>query len=438
MKYRVVVTLPYWVLSGVNFFSANLVRGLQSQGVSAEILLTEQDTNLVTIPDAPAPLPDDIPFSRLPVGRQDTWGAHWRALIAYLEDCAPCIYIPAYDWRHSIVSPKLSRRVCIVGALRSDDPMHYDHLMRLGKYWNAIVAVSSTVARHAAALAPDLASRITAIPNGFDIPSSAPERPQSDAAPLQMIYHGVLNQHQKRILDLPAIVEALMKRQVPAELTIVGDGPTRGQLLDRARPLMDCGAIRYLDMVPHARIPEHLRQSDVYLLPSAFEGMPNALLEAMGMGCVPIVTDIPSGIPELIRDGVSGFRVPVGDIGSFADRIELLRQNPVLRREMSLNAYRTIAEGGYRLQDMVDRYLALFERVLWEAERGVYQRPRGPLLAPPESVAGVQILPGNYAREIRETEWSLSWRRRFPARTNRVLDRAVRKLQRVRSDDGPP
>ena len=55
-----------------------------------------------------------------------------------------------------------------------------------------------------------------------------------------------------------------------------------------------------------------LEQQDAYILTSEFEGMPNALNEAMARGCVPVVTDIRSGIPELVRYGVNGYRVPVG------------------------------------------------------------------------------------------------------------------------------
>src|SRR5215471_18460155 len=48
-KLTVVVGAPYWVLNGVNVFSVNLVRGLLSQGISAHILLTEEDSNLVNV-----------------------------------------------------------------------------------------------------------------------------------------------------------------------------------------------------------------------------------------------------------------------------------------------------------------------------------------------------------------------------------------------------
>ena len=100
-RYRVVVGSTYWTLTGVNIFSANLVRDLNASGISSHVLLTEQKTRLVTIYDPFMDLPEDVPFEYLPVQPKDSWGAHWGALIRYLEELAPCVYIPNADWRHS-------------------------------------------------------------------------------------------------------------------------------------------------------------------------------------------------------------------------------------------------------------------------------------------------------------------------------------------------
>jgi glycosyltransferase involved in cell wall biosynthesis len=60
---------------------------------------------------------------------------------------------------------------------------------------------------------------------------------------------------------------------------------------------------------------------DILVMPSRSEGLPVALLEGMAHGCVPVVSDLPSGIPELVLNGVSGFRIAVGDIAGFAGAI---------------------------------------------------------------------------------------------------------------------
>ena len=63
------------------------------------------------------------------------------------------------------------------------------------------------------------------------------------------------------------------------------------------------------------------RESDVYLLSSDYEGMPNALMEAMASGLICIATDCPTGPRDLIDDGVNGFLVPVGDIQALTKAI---------------------------------------------------------------------------------------------------------------------
>ena len=62
-------------------------------------------------------------------------------------------------------------------------------------------------------------------------------------------------------------------------------------------------------------------QHDVLVMPSRNEGLPVALLEAGAAALIPVVSDLPSGIPEVVESGVSGYRVPVGDIRRFADAI---------------------------------------------------------------------------------------------------------------------
>ncbi|MCM8776281.1 MAG: hypothetical protein NC930_08055 [Candidatus Omnitrophica bacterium] len=143
MEWKVIVTTPYWRLNGVNIFSEHLVRNLRERGCDAHILLTRPHAVNLN----PMEMPVDIPFAKLSVTKTNSRKGRWRALIQYLEDRTPCIYIPNYDYEASSISPELSDRVAIVGILHSDDPEHYRHVRRLGKFWNAVVAVIREVAR---------------------------------------------------------------------------------------------------------------------------------------------------------------------------------------------------------------------------------------------------------------------------------------------------
>src|SRR5262249_31285225 len=118
-------------------------------------------------------------------------------------------------------------------------------------------------------------------------------------------------------------------------------------------------------------------------LPSAFEGLPIGVLEAMGQGCVPVVSDVRSGVREVVNEGGNGFRVATGDIAGFARRLAELHADAPMRRRMAEAAWRTIQDGPYRVEAMVQRYVDLFAKVLEEARTGVFKRPPGRILPPP-------------------------------------------------------
>jgi glycosyltransferase involved in cell wall biosynthesis len=401
MQFQVIAGSPYWAMNGVNIFSANLVRGLIARGVPAHILLTEQHSKLVDIHEPMMPLPKGVPVEELPSHGQENWGAHWGAMIRYLEQRAPCVYIPNHDWRHSVVCSRLSPKVRVVGVVHSDDPLHYDHVARLGRYWDAIVATTDAIAAQVIAHNPSLARRVTTIPIGVPVPERLPLRETAAGAPLRVVYQGELIQHQKRVLDLPKIVEAALQRGTSVELSIIGDGKEREALRAASSPLMERGAVKFLGLLPHGRLMEMLGQFDVCLLTSEFEGMPNALGEAMARGCVPIVTDIRSGMRELVRDGENGFVVPVGGIAAFAAKLSLLHREAQLRSRMSGKARHAVIAGGFDVQTMVARYSALFgDLFTGRFTRPRFRRPQGILRLPPTQVNQVKLFETPEARRF--------------------------------------
>jgi glycosyltransferase involved in cell wall biosynthesis len=406
--YRVVVGSPSWQLNGVNVFAEHLTRGLVKRGIDAHIFLTEHDTWLVQLPKELMPFPADIPHVEIDVPHQATWEQHWYQTIKYVESLAPCIYLPNSDFRHSCVTPLLSKNVCVVGLIQGDDPIHYEHVHRLGRYWDAIVCVSEEIADKVARQDEDYRPRIHSIPNTVVVPPDAPPRHRQPTDPIRIVYHGVLNTYQKRILHLADILAELDRRGVPFRMTIAGHGPQKDELLARCQRWIDRGDFDYRGIVPHHAVDELLRENDCYIMTSAFEGMPHAVLEAMSQACVPVVTDIDSGIPELVRQGESGFRVPVGDTASFADRFEELYRDPDKLQRLSLGTHRAIKQSRFNVDAMVDQYLDLFDRVLANSSNGSFVRPPGTVLPPPAVVNGLSIFPCETVGYVWQTEKMLA------------------------------
>jgi glycosyltransferase involved in cell wall biosynthesis/4-hydroxybenzoate polyprenyltransferase len=423
--YRVFSCATYWNLTGVHVFAEHLLRGLNGRGVDARLLLTETNTDLVQLPADLMPLPDGVTVEELPVARTASWSAHWVTLVRMLSRQAPCIFLPNVAYRHSCISPKLPSNVCVVGIIQSDDPVHYEHVCRLGRYWDAIVCVSEACARQVAALDPSLATRLHVIPNAVRVPAEFPARAEetlSSSQPLRVIYHGVLNSYQKRILDLAAILDECARREIAVRVTVAGDGPQKDEFLRACEPHLRSGSLRYLGLISNDRVEELLREHDAYVLPSAFEGMPHAMLEAMAQGCVPVVTDIHSAVPELIRDGMNGYRVPVGDIGAFTERLRGLQANSALRTALAAEAHRTLLGSCYDVRAMTESYIRIFDGVLEAARTGIFRRPQGRIMPPPREVAGISIFPMEHCWAVDAAErWLAGKRERTAMRVERFL-----------------
>jgi glycosyltransferase involved in cell wall biosynthesis len=131
----------------------------------------------------------------------------------------------------------------------------------------------------------------------------------------------------------PFLIEALSQliQKTPARLMILGQGPMKPELEDQIRRL---GLTEYVWMPGFISNPyPYLRQATLFILPSLWEGLPNALLEAMSLGKPIIATLCNQSVEQLIRPGENGMLVPPGDVQSLKEAIVCLLRNPELRKD---------------------------------------------------------------------------------------------------------
>ncbi len=100
---------------------------------------------------------------------------------------------------------------------------------------------------------------------------------------------------------------------------------------------------------------------DAYLLTSNYEGMPNALMEAMAVGLPSISTDCPTGPSELITDGNNGFLVPLGDAEALAQRMEMLMNMPKSERALIGSSAKNTMKEKFNSDVISKAWLKLFE-----------------------------------------------------------------------------
>lgn len=120
------------------------------------------------------------------------------------------------------------------------------------------------------------------------------------------------------------------------EVVIVGAGPEYDNLLNLITELEVVDKVSIVD--PVKNIESLMACAGLVVQPSRFEGFPNVILEAMGMGAPVISADCPSGPSEIIEDGVNGRLVPVGDVAALSTAIVECISNPMLRERLGNNA----------------------------------------------------------------------------------------------------
>src|SRR5699024_2810623 len=100
-------------------------------------------------------------------------------------------------------------------------------------------------------------------------------------------------------------------------------GPLKKELIDYTRELKIDDKVHLKGKVPN--IQKCIKDSTVFVLSSDYEGMPNALIEAMTLGIPCVATDTPSGGPaEVIKNGYNGYLVPIKNVNELKDAIQKL------------------------------------------------------------------------------------------------------------------
>jgi L-malate glycosyltransferase len=144
---------------------------------------------------------------------------------------------------------------------------------------------------------------------------------------------------QKRVMDWVAAARLLHQDHPQVHFIWVGEGPLRSLMV---RAVSDAGLTSVVHLAGvQADVRPFLAAMDIYMMSSAFEGLPVALLEAMAMGCAPVCTAV-GGIPEVIRQGENGFLTVSGQPEQLAAAVSRLVVNPERARVVAEAARSTI------------------------------------------------------------------------------------------------
>lgn len=165
----------------------------------------------------------------------------------------------------------------------------------------------------------------------------------------------------KRITDCVRAFALLRARcEQCVRLVLCGDGPEREKAERLAIELGVADDVIFPGSVPN--IADYLSVADVFLLPSETESFGLAALEAMACE-VPVIATRVGGLPEVVREGETGYLVPFGDIQAMADCAGELFDNESLRAAMGRRA-RAVAITEFTTERIIPQYIQLYERVI--------------------------------------------------------------------------
>jgi len=249
-------------------------------------------------------------------------------------------------------------------------------LKRMGKFFmdvtrsllvqtRAVVVILSTRMKGYLATHDLLLPGVQLIPNGVDIDRF---RPVYDEAMLRTRENTVICVSKFRYEkgnDVLLQAWHIVHKELPqAHLILVGAGPLQKHLQNMAEALQITESIEFAGL--QSDVPAQLHRAGIAVLPSRWEGMPNAVLEGMACALACVATRV-SGSEDIIQHGENGLLVESEDYEAMAQALLTLLRNPALARQYGRAARKTI-EQDYSFDHITSTYIKLYQTVLGRRE----------------------------------------------------------------------
>jgi glycosyltransferase involved in cell wall biosynthesis len=283
-----------------------------------------------------------IPVTDLGMRTKLHWGAFIHLLRLLLEFKPHILH--TWMFHANLPGRILGRMARVPIIISSERTMGMENHWRLltnyltGILADRIVCVSQNVAFYAQNKIGLPKEKLIVIPNGID-PADFNDLPNRESARENLglpggVLVGSIGRAQK-VKGFDILIKAFQHvsdRFPEAILIIAGGGPELKALQEQSRKTQNPKSIIFLENVDETK--PMLASLDIYVQPSRFEGMPNAVLEAMAAG-LPVVATTVGGIPDIIQDGITGILVPSEEVNLLSDALIRMILEPDLRLKLA-------------------------------------------------------------------------------------------------------
>lgn len=283
------------------------------------------------------------------------------------------VYWTFHNSNFALREDHLSRHKWLLGPKR----LAYRWLYRLSARWiNGFIAVSDEVRSSILAEIGPVQDKITVICNGVDVrryrqpvDKTSLRRRLGLAENAQYMVMVATFKEQKGHRYLVEAASLLVSQFPGLQYLLIGDGDLKAEIIAQASAAGLGGRMHFLGL--RSEIPDLLAASDYFILPSLWEGLPMALIEAMASGLPVIATEV-SGTRQVMAPGETGLLVPPGDSRRLSQAMAQLLSDPARARAMGAAAKRRVA-AHFSAQHQAQEHLSLFLRELDQVDNPVME-----------------------------------------------------------------
>ena len=169
-----------------------------------------------------------------------------------------------------------------------------------------------------------------------------------------LLFVGRLDNRSKKLFTLIDIWYRLCKLYPQWKLIIVGDGPDKDVLINKAKDISNIEFKGYQD--PR----EYYEKASIFCMTSIFEGFPMCLTEAIQFGCVPVAFDSFSAVYDIIKPGETGELVKSFDKKEYVGKLIHLIDDETYRKKLSKNAFQYVKR--YDIANILPKWIELIEK----------------------------------------------------------------------------
>lgn len=269
------------------------------------------------------------------------------SMVDFMEKHLPCVLVNNFAgcafMAAVIVKLRNPGKMKIISVIHNDNKNLFDAHMMMKEYIDSVFCVSSRIKDRITEEYYFDAGRVFYRPQPITVKEERKSLKSAEHGAVRIGYAARLVKQQKRADLLPAFIAGLEKRKINYILQIAGEGECGEEIISYIESCCLHEKVQMLGRLPKSQMNDFWEAQDIFINLSEFEGCSLSMLEAMGCGCVPIVTDV-SGSREFIVNNQNGFICKVGDLEGMADCVSAISADRIKLDEFARICHESIVQ----------------------------------------------------------------------------------------------